>query len=200
MTLGVVYFNMHFSNCEYFIFLIWNLYVIWCCMLSYMYADKVAKSAAMLANTVLRFWNPHKEFPCTWREDFMDSYNWNQNSISLRWVLPNLFFSFRYFSNFWHYCDVIMGAMASQITSLTSVYSTAHSGADKRKHQSSASLAFVRGIHRWLVSSRHKWSVTRKMFPLDDVIMRTIELTVTCMISCSYLTGVTAAAKTIEKY
>ena len=42
-------------------------------MLSYMYADKVAKSAAMLANTVLRFWNPHKEFPCTWREDFMDS-------------------------------------------------------------------------------------------------------------------------------
>ena len=93
-----------------------------------------------------------------------------------------------------------MGAMVSQITSITSVYSTAHSGADKRKHQSSASLAFVRGIHRWLVSSRHKWSVTRKMFPLDDVIMRTIALMVTCMISCSYLTGVTAAAETIEKY
>ena len=41
-----------------------------------------------------------------------------------------------------------MGAMASQITSLTIVYSTVNSGADQRKHQSSASLAFVRGIHR----------------------------------------------------
>ena len=47
-----------------------------------------------------------------------------------------------------HYCDVIMGAMASQIASLTSVYSTAYLGADQRKHQSSASLAFVREIHR----------------------------------------------------
>ena len=47
-----------------------------------------------------------------------------------------------------HYNDVIMGAMASQITSLTIVYSTINSGADKKKHQSSASLAFVRGSHR----------------------------------------------------
>ena len=67
-----------------------------------------------------------------------------------------------------HYCDVIMGAMASQITSLTIVYST---GADQRKHQSSASLAFVRGIHRWPVNSPHKRPVTWKMFPFDDVIM-----------------------------
>ena len=42
-----------------------------------------------------------------------------------------------------HYDDIIMGAMASQITSLTIVYSTVYSGADQRKHQSSASLAFV---------------------------------------------------------
>ena len=42
-----------------------------------------------------------------------------------------------------HYCDVIMGAMASQITNLTIVYSTVHSGADNRKHQSSASLPFA---------------------------------------------------------
>ena len=70
-----------------------------------------------------------------------------------------------------HWCDVIMGAMVSQITSLTIVYSTVHSGADQRKHQSSASLAFVRGIHRWSVNFPHKWPVTRKMFPLDDVIM-----------------------------
>ena len=66
-----------------------------------------------------------------------------------------------------HYCDVIMGAMASQITSLTIVYWTVYSDADQRKHQSSVSLAFV----RWPVNSPHKWPVTRKMFPLDDVIM-----------------------------
>ena len=45
-----------------------------------------------------------------------------------------------------------------------------YSGADQRKHQSSASLAFVRWIHRWAVNSPHKWPVTRKMFPFDDVI------------------------------
>ena len=70
-----------------------------------------------------------------------------------------------------HCCDVIMGAMASQITSPTIVYSTVYLGADQRKHQSSASLAFVSGIHRWSVNSPHKWPVARKMFPFDDVIM-----------------------------
>ena len=70
-----------------------------------------------------------------------------------------------------HYYGVIMGAMASQTNSLTVVYSTVHSGANRRKHQSFASLAFVRGIHRWPVNSPHKWPVTRRMFPFDDVIM-----------------------------
>ena len=70
-----------------------------------------------------------------------------------------------------HYNDVIMGAKASQITSLTSVYSTVYSDADQRKHQSSASLAFLRGIHRGPVNSPRKWPVTRKMFPYDDIIM-----------------------------
>ena len=70
-----------------------------------------------------------------------------------------------------HYHDVIMGAIASQINSLTIVYPIVYSDADQRKHQSSASLAFVRGIHRWPVNSPHKWPVTRKMFPFDDVIM-----------------------------
>ena len=65
-----------------------------------------------------------------------------------------------------------MNAMASQITSLTSVYSTVYSDTDQRKLQSSASLAFVRGIHRGRLNSPHKWPVTRKMFPFDDVIMR----------------------------
>ena len=64
-----------------------------------------------------------------------------------------------------------MTKVASQITSLTVVYSIVYSGADQRKHQSSASLAFVRGIHRRPVNSPHKWPVTRKMFPFDDVIM-----------------------------
>ena len=71
-----------------------------------------------------------------------------------------------------HYNDVTMGAIVSQITSLTIVYSTVYSDADQSKHQSSASLAFVRGIHRSPVNSPHKWTVTRKMFPFDDVIMR----------------------------
>ena len=64
-----------------------------------------------------------------------------------------------------------MGTISSQITSLAIVYSTVYSDADQRKHQSSASLAFVRGIHRGPVNSPHKWPVTRRMFPFDDVIM-----------------------------
>ena len=75
-----------------------------------------------------------------------------------------------------HYCDVIMGAVASQITSLTIIYSTIYSVADQRKHESSASLAFVRGIHRSPVNSPHKWPVTWKMFPFDDVIMESLIL------------------------
>ena len=67
--------------------------------------------------------------------------------------------------------NVIMGAIASQITSLTIVYSTVYSDTDQRKHQSSAWLAFVRGIHRRLVNCPHKCPVTRKIFPFDDVIM-----------------------------
>ena len=64
-----------------------------------------------------------------------------------------------------------MGAMASQITSHTIVYSTVYSGENQRKHQSSASLAFVRWIHQRPVNSPHKWPVTREMFSLNDVIM-----------------------------
>ena len=70
-----------------------------------------------------------------------------------------------------HYGDVIMGLIASQITSLTIAYSNVYSDADQRKYQSSVSPAFVRGIHRGPVNSPHKWPVTRKMSPFDDVIM-----------------------------
>ena len=67
-----------------------------------------------------------------------------------------------------------MGAMASQITSLTIVYSNVYAGADQRKHQSSASLVFVRGIQR----SPEKWPVTRKCFHL---------MTSSCYQSCYFL-------------
>ena len=70
-----------------------------------------------------------------------------------------------------HYIDVTMTTIASQITSHAIVYSIVYSGIDQRKHQSSASLAFVRGIHRGPVNSPHKGPVPRKMFPFDDVII-----------------------------
>ena len=57
--------------------------------------------------------------------------------------------------------------MASQITSLTIVYSIVYSGAHHRKHQSSASLPF----DRWSLNSPYKWPLTRKRFSFDDVIM-----------------------------
>ena len=70
-----------------------------------------------------------------------------------------------------HYSHLMMGAIAYRIASLTIVYSIVYSGGDQRKHQSSVSLAFVRGIHRWPVNSTQKWPVTRKKFPFDDIIM-----------------------------
>ena len=78
-----------------------------------------------------------------------------------------------------------MGTMASQITSLTVVYSIVYSDADQRKHQGSASLTFVRGIHRRPVNSPHKWPVTRKMFPFDDVIMEITELNYSASFICN---------------
>ena len=71
-----------------------------------------------------------------------------------------------------HYSDVIMSAMASQIIGVSIAYSTVCSGTDQRKHQSPVSLAFVRGISHWPVNSLHKEPVTRKIFPFDDVIIR----------------------------
>ena len=62
-----------------------------------------------------------------------------------------------------HYNDVITSAMASQITSISIVGPTVGSGADQRKRQSSATLAFVWGIHRWPMNYPHKRPVTRKI-------------------------------------
>ena len=68
---------------------------------------------------------------------------WEQHRAYQNWCFSN------------HYTDVTMDSIASQITSLTIVYSAVYSGADQRKHQSSASLAFLRGIHRGPVNSPH---------------------------------------------
>ena len=111
----------------------------------------------------------------------------NMENVSIRWHhhiwnLPHSYFQSLHQTPYLHlflvinYCklhydDVIMSAIASQITSLTIVYSTVYPGADQNKHQSSVSLAFEWGIHRGPVNSPHKWPVTRKMFPFDDVIM-----------------------------
>ena len=71
-----------------------------------------------------------------------------------------------------NYNDVIMSAMASQITSLTIVYSTVYS---RRRSKKTSKLFFtglgVWRIHRWPVNSPHKWPVTHKKAPFDDVIM-----------------------------
>ena len=97
--------------------------------------------------------------------------NWNFK-CNLYWFdMDRICISYAVRARVIHYSDVIMDTMASQITSLTTVCSTVYSGADQRKHQSSASLAFVRRIHRWAVNSPHKWPVTRKMFLFDDVII-----------------------------
>ena len=88
---------------------------------------------------------------------------------------------YRYFfcvyQQLFHYNDVIMSLTASQITSLMIVYSTVYSDTDQRKHQSSASLAFVRWIHRGPVNSPHKGPVTWKIFHLmtSSCIMNTSE-------------------------
>ena len=95
-----------------------------------------------------------------------------------------------------HYGDVIMGAIASQITSLAIVYSTVYSDADQRKHQSSASLAFVRGIHRGPVNSPHKRPVMRKMLPFDDVIMQPSNVRPAHVLDLKLITAVPADART----
>ena len=106
---------------------------------------------------------------------------WNSNQISLSFIQNKIRLKHSsalrdpfYPASVCHYNDVIMTAVASQITSPTIVCSAVYSGTDERKHQSSASLAFVWGIHRWPVNSPHKWPVTRKMFPFDDVIMSNV--------------------------
>ena len=86
-----------------------------------------------------------------------------QLEMRISWLSTNLNYrSNTLLQNVWpdhspHYCDVIMGAMVSQITSLTIVYSTVHS--DQRKQQCPASLAFVREFtgDRWNPRTNGQW-------------------------------------------
>ena len=110
---------------------------------------------------------------------FFEGFNWNRSYIYVVFECCMRQYRAKYLLDFmWgavlfvcHYSDDIMGAMPSQITNLTIVYSTVYSGTDQRKHQSSASLALVWGIIRWPVNSWNKRPVLRKMFPYDDVII-----------------------------
>ena len=90
-------------------------------------------------------------FQCIAIMDTLSCFEPEWASSVLNWRNPPL-----------HYSDVIMSPMASQITSLTIVYSTVYS--DQGKRQSTASLAFVRWIHQWPVNSPHKGPVTRECF------------------------------------
>ena len=134
---------------------------------------------------------------------FLDNGNiwiWNTNvQITcayincLKCAIHNIKLSWKLSIPYVHHSDVIMIAMASQITSLTIAYSTVYSDEDQRKYQSSASLAFVRGIHWWPVNSPHKGPATLKIFSFADII-------VYCKISClpSYAANV-ATNKIQEK-
>ena len=71
----------------------------------------------------------------------------------------------------YHCSDVIMSVMASQITDISIICSTVCSGVDQRRHQSSASLAFVRGIHRWPVDCSHKQYAAHDIRRVREVSM-----------------------------
>ena len=126
--------------------------------ISYQFHQKFIRSSYELHTIRINFIWTSREF-CM-------KFTWNTN------VLLTKFIRLIFHTNFiCHYDDVIMTMLASQITSLPVVCSIVYSDVNQRKHQSSASLAFVREIHRGPVNFPHKWPVTRKMFPFDDVIM-----------------------------
>ena len=89
--------------------------------------------------------------------------------------------------NFSHYSDIIMGTMASQSPASRLFTQPFIQGTDQRKHQSSRSLAFERGIHRWPVNSSHKWPVMRKMCPFHDVMMGKNQIQHTAVICCKLI-------------
>ena len=103
-----------------------------------------------------------------WFETLLRSlWRHRYGKIHARWLWPVNIWLFGDLSvPPFHYDDVIMTMLASQITSLTVVYSTVYSDADQSKHQSSASLAFVWGIHRDRWIPRTKGQLRGKCFHL----------------------------------
>ena len=123
--------------------------------------------------SVFKAVDPAVDWRSSWKMDHIVASMWPDKLQN--WYIVHDVTKHISFISMFHYDDVIMSSMASQITSLTIIYSTVYSGTDhQRKHPRSASLAFVRGIHRGTVNSPHKWPVTRKMFLFDDVIMRLV--------------------------
>ena len=105
----------------------------------------------------------------TWQYALAFINCWFSEGVGLMFVGSNLLLQLMLV---YHYDDVMVSAMPSQITTLTIVHSTVYPGADQRKHpRCSAPMAFLPGIHRWPMISTHKGPVPRKMFPCDDVIM-----------------------------
>ena len=98
-----------------------------------------------------------------------------------------------------HYTAVIMGAIAFQITSLTIVYSTVYSDANQRKHQSSVSLAFVRGIHRGPVNSPHEMASNAENVSIwwrhDAIYASVTKSSFHIVFSIFHVRGVTAITK-----
>ena len=137
--------------------------------------DKVIHTGC-ITRILFYFWwysicplNATKQFK-VWSLEHNEIHLYNCQSISTEWFLNYWWLLIIGFNNglahfrqwAFHYNDVIMSTIASQITSLMIVYSDIYSGADQRKHQSSTSLAFVQGIHQGPVNSLHKWPVTWK--------------------------------------
>ena len=112
--------------------------------------------------------------------NFANATNWNSRHVFIhihKTALvthlrdPSLRRSIQFEMICHHYSDVKISAMASQITGVSIAYLTVCSGPNQIKYQSSASLAFMMGVHRWPMNSPHKGPVTWKMLPLDDVIL-----------------------------
>ena len=123
----------------------------------------------------------------SWHEptQWITSTLWGNPRLTVRYheIGPSAVLLFRRLSNFRaiYYIGAIMTAMASQTTSVSNAYSTVCSGVDQRKLQSSPSLTFFGGIHRWPVNILHKGPVTQKMLPFDDVIMNQLFDRILCL-------------------
>ena len=135
----------------------------------------LSSSAKSSAATVFTSWYLLYQAWCNATSDSKAGWahvrpTWSQQDPRWTNVVPTKFAIWDCTYSTLYYSDVIMSTNASKITDVSIVYPTVCSGADKKTHQRSASLAFMWGIHRWSVNYPHKGPVTRTMIPFDDVI------------------------------